>query len=176
MMELLAGPAGPILIFGLRIVDVSLGTLRIVYVTRGERLHAAALGLLEVLVWLVAAGNAILNLTSPLHVLGYAAGFGAGTWIGLWLEEKTAIGTATVQAFSRRPHTGLPDTLRSLGLGVTRMEGEGLEGPVDIVSTVVRRKLVPTVIDTIEAQDPDAFITVYETRARRGRFPGLVRK
>lgn len=176
MMELLAGPTGPILIFGLRIVDVSLGTLRIVYVTRGERLHASLLGLLEVLAWVMAAGTAILNLTSPFHVLGYAGGFSAGTWVGMWLEEKTAVGIATVQAFCRRPHSGVPNGLRSLGLGVTQVEGEGLEGPVDVVSTVVRRRLVPRVIDTIEAHDPDAFITVYETRARRGRFPGLVRK
>ncbi len=174
-MELLAGPWGPLLIFFLRIVDVSLGTLRIVYVTRGARLPAALLGFAEVLVWIAAAGSAILNLTSPLHVLGYAAGFGAGTWVGVWLEAKVPVGISTVQAYSDRG-PGLARALRGLGLGVTEMKGEGLEGPVDVVSTVVRRRLVPRVIQTMEAEDPAAFIAVYEARARRGRFPGIVRK
>jgi uncharacterized protein YebE (UPF0316 family) len=176
MLELLAGPMGPILIFFLRVGDVSLGTLRFVYVVRGARTAASLTGFVEVLIWVVAAGTTILNLTSPLHVLGYAGGFGAGTWVGMWLEGRTPFGIATVQAYSRGRDSGVSDALRQLGLGVTEMEGEGMGGPVDIVSTVLPRKYVPRAIQTIEAHDPDAFITVYEARARRGWFPGNVRK
>ncbi|MDX1567618.1 MAG: DUF5698 domain-containing protein [Longimicrobiales bacterium] len=176
MIELLAGPVGPILIFLLRVVDVSMGTVRFLMVTRGTHFWPSVLGFVEVLLWITAAGAAIQNLSSPLHVVGYAAGFGAGTWVGMWIEGKLALGTSTVQAFCRGGDRGIAPALRSLGLGVTQMEGEGLEGPVDVVSTVVRRSSVPRVIETIETQDPDAFITVYDTRARGGWFPGGGRK
>lgn len=176
MIELLAGPFGPLLIFVLRVVDVSMGTTRFLLVTRGARVPASLLGFVEVLIWITAAGAAIRNLASPLHVVSYAAGFGAGTWVGMWLEERLALGTTTVQAYSRGARDGVAGALRSLGVGVTVVEGVGLEGPVEIVSTVVRRQIVPQVIETIEAGDPDAFITVYDARARGGRFPELRRK
>ncbi len=176
MIELLAGPFGPVLIFVLRVVDVSMGTTRFLLVTRGARLPASLLGFVEVLIWITAAGAAIRTLASPLHVVSYAAGFGAGTWVGMWLEGKLALGTTTVQAYSRGASDGVARALRSLGVGVTVVEGVGLEGPVEIVSTVVRRQIVPQVIETMEAGDPDAFITVYDARARGGWFPELRRK
>jgi uncharacterized protein YebE (UPF0316 family) len=176
MMELLAGPLGPGVIFSMRVVDVSLGTLRLVYVTRGARLLASILGFVEILIWITAAGSTILNLTSPLHLVGYAGGFGVGTWVGMWLEGKVPVGTATVQAFCRGRDGAVSDALRRMGLGVTELDGEGLEGPVDVVSTVVPRQHVPRVIQTIEAEDPDAFVTVYATEARRGWYPSMVRK
>lgn len=177
MIDLLAGPWGPLLIFCLRVVDVSLGTMRTVLMVRGHRVAAPALSFFEILVWLVAAGAAVKNLASPLHAVGYAAGFAAGTACGLWIEEKLALGVATVQAFSREPHPELADALRSEGYGVTRVTGEGREGSVSILSTVVRRRHVDDVIERIEAADPDAFVTVYEdTRIRRGWIPGPRRK
>lgn len=168
MLELLAGPWGPLVIFGLRIVDVSMGTTRFLLVTRGARLPASVLGFFEILVWIVAAGAAVRNLASPWHVVGYAAGFAAGTAVGMWLEEKLALGTATVQAFCRDPRPDVGRALREAGFGVTEVEGEGLEGRVDIISTVVRRRQVPRVLQTVEAADPGAFIAVYETQVRRG--------
>lgn len=176
MIDLLAGPFGPVLIFFLRIGDVSLGTMRLVLITRGARLPASLIGFVEVLIWILAAGSAVQNLSSPLHVMGYAAGFGAGTWVGMWLEEKFPLGTAMVQAFCREPDAGVAAALRELGHGVTERAGEGLAGPVEIVSTIVHRQSVPRVIDTIEALDPDAFITVYDARVRRGWFPAVQRK
>lgn len=176
MIGLLAGPLGPVVIFVLRIVDVSLGTLRLLLVTRGQRLPASLLGFVELLVWLVAAGAAIRNFTSPLHLFGYAGGFGAGTWVGMWLESRFPLGMASVQAYCKGRESGLAEALRALGRGVTELEGEGLEGPVDVVSTVVPRRAVPLVIATIEARDPDAFITVQDAHVRRGWFGGAVRK
>lgn len=176
MLELLAGPWGPLLIFGLRIVDVSMGTTRFLLVTRGARLPASLLGFFEILIWITAAGAAVRNLGSPWHVVGYAGGFATGTAVGMWLEEKLALGTATVQAFCREPHPDVSDILREMGFGVTEVEGEGLEGTVDIVSTVVRRRQVPRVIQAVEAADPDAFIAVYEAQVRRGWLGGARRK
>lgn len=168
MIDLLSGPWGPLFIFLLRVVDVSLGTTRLLLLTRGHRAGASLLGFVEILLWLAAAGSAIRNLDSPWHVVGYAGGFASGTAVGMWIEEKLAFGTLTVQAICRRPAPDVARALRDLGFGVTEMRGEGLEGPVDIVSTVVRRRVAPRAIQAIERDDPDAFITVYDTQARRG--------
>lgn len=171
MLELLSGPAGPLVIFCLRVIDVSLGTMRFLLVTRGQRIPASAIGFVEILVWITAAGAAIQNLSSPLHLVGYAGGFSTGTWVGMWLEERLALGTATVQAFCTARETGVAGALRAAGIGATQSLGEGLDGPVQIVSTVVHRKAIPRVIATIEAVDPDAFIAVYDARVRRGWLP-----
>lgn len=176
VIELLAGPVGPLVIFGMRVCDVSLGTVRLVLVTRGTRAPAAVVGFFEVLIWITASGSAILNITSPLHLLAYAGGFATGTWVGMWLETKIPMGTATVQAFCRGEGSSVSAALRTLGLRVTDTKGEGLEGPVDIVSTVVHRRVVPLVVDTIESHDPDAFIAVYDARVHRRRFAALRRK
>lgn len=168
MIDLLAGPWGPLVIFLLRVVDVSLGTTRLLLLTRGHRAGASLLGFVEILFWITAAGSAIRNLDSPWHVVGYAGGFATGTAVGMWLEAKLAIGTTTVQAICRRPAPAVATALRRLGFGVTELQGEGLEGPVDVVSTVVPRRVTPRVIQTIEIEDPDAFITLYDTQARRG--------
>lgn len=176
MIELLAGPTGPLLIFLLRVIDVSMGTMRFLLLTRGQRLPASLLGFVEILIWITAAGAAIRNLTSPLHVIGYAGGFGAGTYLGMWLEERLALGTITVQAFCGNEGSTVADSLRAKGLGVTEVEGEGLKGPVGIVSTTVGRQLIPGVLQTIEREDPDAFITLYDARVRRGWIPPARRK
>ncbi|MGD2045886.1 MAG: DUF5698 domain-containing protein [Gemmatimonadota bacterium] len=175
-MELLAGPVGPLVIFVMRVCDVSLGTVRLVLVTRGMRVPAAVVGFFEVLIWITASGTAILNITSPLHVLGYAGGFGTGTWVGMWIESKIPMGTATVQAYCRAENPSLSGALREAGLRVTEMKGQGLEGPVDIVSMVVPRRLVPIAVRTIESNDPDAFIAVYDARIYPRRVGALRRK
>lgn len=177
MLELLAGPWGPLLIFALRVVDVSMGTMRTLLVVRGHRVAAPVLSFFEILIWLVAAGAAIRSLASPLHAVAYAGGFACGTAVGQWVEESLALGIATVQAFTRSAAEPLADRLREVGYGVTEVAGEGQEGRVSILSTVVRRRHVDDVIAAIEDVDPDAFVTVYDdTRIRRGWVPTSRRK
>lgn len=165
LQEIFAGPWGPLVIFGLRIVDVSLATLRMLLTVRGRRVVVPFIGFFEVLVWLFAAGSAIQYLGSPLHAVGYAGGFAAGTAVGSWLEEKLALGLARVQAFS--PHSGveLAEAIREQGFGVTEFLGQGREGRVELISTVVRRSEVPAILRTIDGWDPDAFVTVDEPRS-----------
>lgn len=177
MVELLSGPWGPVLIFLLRLADVSLATLRIMLVIRGARLLAPLLGFVEILIWVVAVGAVVRNLGSPLHVAGYAAGFGAGTAVGMWLEGKLALGFSTVQVISRGDEPPLAQELRAGGFGVTKVGGEGREGPVEILYSVVRRRQIPRVIQLVEERDPDAFVTVQgDTVVRRGWLAGLRRR
>lgn len=160
MLEFLAGPWGPALIFALRVVDVSMGTIRVLTIMRGARSLAALISFFEILIWIVAAGAVIQNLTSPLHAFGYAGGFAAGTAVGMWLEGKLALGVCSVRVFSTHSQQELVETLRERGFGVTEQEGRGREGPVAILHAVVRRRDVRDVTRTVEQHDPDAFVTI----------------
>lgn len=169
MEALFAGPWGPLIIFGLRIIDVSLSTVRILLSVRGHRLLVPIIGFFEVLLWIFAVGNAIRHLDSVMHVLGYAFGFATGTIVGLWIEEKLAIGISTMRIITPKTGAELAARLRELGCGVTEFIGQGRFGAVQLVYTVVPRRSMPVVLTEIERIDPDAFVTVEEPREiRRG--------
>ncbi|CAN5640162.1 DUF2179 domain-containing protein [soil metagenome] len=164
---LFAGPWGPLLIFGLRIVDVSLSTIRILLAVRGHKYVVPLIGFFEVLVWVFAVGNAIRFLDSPLHLLGYAGGFATGSIVGLLIEERLAIGFAIIRIVSRHAGVEMSDALRGLGFGVTEFAGQGRDGPVEVAYTVCKRRDIPRVIGEVERWDRQAFITVEEPRAIR---------
>ena len=169
MVELLSGPWGPLLIFVLRVIDVTLMTVRILIVVRGSRFAAPIISFFEVLVWVLAAGAVIRNLTSPLHAVSYAAGFAAGTAVGMWIENRLALGICSVRAFSRNSQRQLANVLRDHGYGVTEQRGRGRQGIVAILHAVVRRRDVGDVITLIEQHDPDAFVSVQnDAVVRRG--------
>lgn len=178
MTELLADPlAGPLLIFALRIVDVSLATVRMLLTMRNARTLVPLIGFFEASIWVIAIGTAIQNLHSVWHLLGYSSGFAAGTATGLWIEGKLAVGLATVRIISRGSAEELADALRDLGFGVTEFSGSGRQGKVDMIYTLVRRRQIQKVLDVAERWDPGAFISVEEPRTiRRGWMFGRRRK
>lgn len=179
MTELFAGPWGPVLIFLLRIGDVSLATLRMLLTMRDRRAIVPIIGFFEALIWLTAVGTAVQNLNSFWHVVGYTTGFASGTYVGLWIEGKLALGLAMIRVFSRDAGTGMTvaRALRDAGYGVTEFPGQGGQGPVDVVLTVVQRRQIPLVVSEVERIDQDAFISVEEPRAiRRGWMFGRRKK
>lgn len=161
---LFASPYGPLAIFALRIIDVSLSTLRIVLAVRGRKYIVPLIGFFEVSIWVVAVGNAIRFLDSPLHLLGYAGGFATGSYVGLLIEERLAIGYATIRVVSRHAGVEMADSLRSLGFGVTEFGGQGRDGRVEVAYTVCQRRDIARVVAEVERWDPQAFITVEEPR------------
>jgi uncharacterized protein YebE (UPF0316 family) len=166
---LFAGPWGPLLIFGLRIVDVSMATIRMLLIMRNQKLLVPLIGFFEVIIWIVAVGSAIRNLDSVWHVLGYAGGFATGSLVGLAIEEKLAVGLASIQVISQHGGIELAEALRGRGFGVTEFAGQGREGRVEVVQTVVLRRQIPEVIEEVDRWDPDAFVSVEEPRTiRRG--------
>lgn len=177
MSEFLASPYGAILIFFLRIFDVSLATIRLLMAVRGRKGIAASLGFVEILIWVVAVGTVVRNLASPLHVVSYAAGFAAGTYVGMTIEDVLALGLAVVRITVTRGGAQLAQALRELGFGVTETAGRGREGAVEILSTAVRRRELRRLYEEIERWDPEAFVTVEEPRAiHRGWLLGRRRK
>lgn len=161
---LFAGPYGPLVIFGLRIVDVSMSTIRILLAVRGYKVIVPILGFFEVLVWMFAVGNAIRFLDSGWHLLGYAGGFATGNVVGMLIEERLAIGFATIRIVSTHAGVEMADALRNIGFGVTEFGGQGRDGRVEVVYTVCMRRDIARVIDEVERWDDHAFITVEEPR------------
>jgi uncharacterized protein YebE (UPF0316 family) len=169
MEALLTSAWGPLVIFFLRIVDVSLSTLRMLLTVRGIKIAAPFIGFFEVIIWITAVGTAIRHLDSPLHLIGYASGFATGTIVGLTIEERMAIGMASIRVVSRFGGVELAEALREKGFGVTEFAGHGKEGRVEVVDAVVRRRDLQDALREIDRWDPHAFVTVNEPRSiRRG--------
>ncbi len=162
----------PLLIFLARITDVSIGTMRIIFVSRGKREMSAILGFFEVLVWLLAIKQIFSNLNNPLCFLAYALGFATGNYIGMLIENKLAIGIQVVRIITRRDATPLINRFRKLGFGVTVVKGEGARGHVKLIFMVVPRKKIARIIHDIHSFNPKAFFSIEDIRsAEEGIFP-----
>ncbi len=169
-------------IFLARVADVSLGTLRTIFVFKGHRLWAAFLGFFEVLIWLLAAGQVIRHLDHWYLAVAYAAGFATGNIVGSWLESKLAIGVELVRILGHNPALGLDHELRGLGYEVASLHGMGsATEPIEILLITERRRKVPELLRKVAELDPTAACTVNDvklpargltSRPRRG-FPAL---
>ncbi|MDX9858600.1 MAG: DUF2179 domain-containing protein [candidate division Zixibacteria bacterium] len=157
----------PVLIFLARILDVSIGTIRIILVARDMRAVASVMGFFEVLIWLLAISQIMQNLTSWENYIAYAAGFAMGTWVGMTIERKLAIGTQLVRVILPKKADDLLQRLIMQGHQVTHVPGEGGFGPVTIIFLIVPRSQLSRVIDTIKRFDPNAFYTIEDVRTAR---------
>lgn len=167
---------GGLLIFALRVLSVSLGTVRTLLIVRGKRLISAAIGFVEVLIFVVAISRVISDLSNIWNLLGYCGGFAMGVLVGMSLEERLAMGLSMVRIISKTHWLEIAQTLRQKGYGVTQVLGEGKDGPVGIIYSMVQRKRVPTMIRLCEQMDCHAFITVEEAgRVHHGYIPGSAR-
>jgi uncharacterized protein YebE (UPF0316 family) len=167
----------PLLVFGARVLDVSLGTLRIIFIARGRRKLAPLLGFFEVLIWIVVVSQIMQNLHSPLSFIAYAAGFATGNYVGMWIEDKLAIGTLVVRVIVPQEASQLMTRLHDAGYGVTSIDARGTTGAVTLVYTVVKRKDLYDVMTIIQDTYPKAFTSVEEVRStQEGIFPQRARR
>lgn len=162
----------PFLIFCSRILDVSIGTIRIIFVSRGKKFIAPLLGIFEVLLWLVVITQVMKHLNNWAAFIGYALGFATGNFIGMILEEKLAIGISVIRIISVSGYGPLINALQDSGFGLTIMDGHGPEGPVKIIFTTVRRKDIKSVKDMISRHAEGSFYTIEDARfAKDAVFP-----
>lgn len=157
----------PLLIFLARIVDVSIGTLRIMVVSRGLRGYASLLGFFEVLIWLIAIGQVLQNLTGWVSYISYAAGFAAGTYVGMTIERRLTYGMSIIRIVVPLGDENLAQKLRELGIRVTRIDGSGAQGPVQVLFSIVRRKQLAEVLKIVKLESPEAFYSVEDVRMAR---------
>lgn len=162
----------PILIFLARIIDVTFGTIRIIFVSRGLKLLAPIFGFFEIMIWLFAIGQVFSNLTNIIYYVAYAGGFACGNYVGIWIEEKMAIGTVVVQIITKRDGMQLVEFLKSENFGVTSIEAEGATGKVKVIYTIIKRQNLKKVVCLINRFNPRAFYSIEEVRsASEGIFP-----
>jgi uncharacterized protein YebE (UPF0316 family) len=162
----------PLLIFLARIADVSLQTVRIIFTSKGKKSLAPLVGFFEVLIWLVAIGQVMQNLTNILCYLAYGGGFAMGNYVGLLIEEKLAVGMVLLRVIIQGDPSTLVEHLSKENFGVTNVEALGMRGKVNILLLVIRRRDAKHIAQDILSFHPKAFYTIEDVRqVSSGIFP-----
>ncbi|OGN90190.1 MAG: hypothetical protein A2Y88_09460 [Chloroflexi bacterium RBG_13_48_10] len=171
-MELFLSPEAwlsALLIFILRVSDMTLDTLRVLFVMRGKKRIAWILGFFQSAIFVLAIGRVLTQLNNPLNIIGYAAGFATGNVVGMLIEERIAIGHVLINIISPRRGSAIVSHLRQNGYAVTELSARGKDGMVSMINCSVLRKQVDPVRELVNEIDPEAFITAEDVRpVRRG--------
>ncbi|TVS00534.1 MAG: DUF2179 domain-containing protein [Phycisphaerales bacterium] len=150
----------PLLIFFARILDVPIGTIRMIVVINGQKFLAALLGFFEVIIWALAVGGVISFLTNPFALVAYGAGFAVGTLIGMTVESRIALGYRVVRVINSRPEIDVSTVMRGAGYKVTRIEGSGMKGPVEVAFLAIPRRKLQKTLEMVRGVAPEAFVSV----------------
>jgi len=157
----------PFLIFLARVSDVSINTVRVIYMLNGRRFLSTALGFFESLIWLMAISQILQNVTNPISYLAYSAGFATGIYVGMLIEERLAIGNVIVRIISQRDASEMIRNLRELGLRTTVLDAQGNNGPVSVVFLVSKRQELEQITEIVEQTNPKAVFTVEGVKSVR---------
>jgi len=160
----------PLLIFVFRIVDQSIGTLRLIFAAKGLKRLAPFFAFFESFIWLVAIGQIMKHLDNVYCYLAFAGGYAVGNFFGILLEEKLSIGTVVIRVIPKKDTTALIRHLRGLNYGVTVVPVDGMLGPTKMIFTTIRRKETKRVIEIIKQFNPTAFYTVDEVKVVGGGY------
>jgi uncharacterized protein YebE (UPF0316 family) len=173
MLELLQLPplAMALAIFLLRVCDMTLDTLRVLFIVRGDRSVVWFLGFFQSAIWVLAITSVLGHLSNPLAWIGYAAGFATGNVVGMMIEDKLAIGYRHLRVISSQHGSEVAEAIRQAGYGVTEVAGQGRDGAVAVINASVRRRDLNRLERVIRQADPEAFIAAEEVRpVHRGYF------
>jgi uncharacterized protein YebE (UPF0316 family) len=171
-MELWHILLGALIVFLLRVTDVSIGSMRVIYMVRGQRLVASLLGFLESGIFIIAISQVLRPPLAWPKMVGYACGFAAGTALGVTIERWIAAGYLMIRIISRAKFDELRERLMSAGFGVTALTGEGREGPRQIHFIVAQRRRGDELLRIVQEVDPQAFVTIDPvSRAIGGHIP-----
>ena len=161
----------PVLIFLARIMDVSIGTLRLIFVSKGYKYYAPILGFFEVVIWLMAIGQIMQHLDNVMCYLAYGLGFATGNYIGIILDEKMSLGTVLIRVVPKKDTTNLINHLRESNFGASLVDIEGMSGKLKMIFTIVKRKDLREVMNIIHEHNPQAFVTIEDVKtAKEGYF------
>ncbi|MBI5304650.1 MAG: DUF2179 domain-containing protein [Chloroflexi bacterium] len=167
MDPLLAG----LFVFAMRLTDMSLDTLRLLFTMRGRKLLAGVIGVAQATVFILAVSAVLSGPLNPFTVIGYALGFGAGVVVGMYAEERMAIGYAMLRVYSPTSGHAIADALRAAGHAVTEFSAQGKDGTITVVNCIVARRNASDIRAIVNRVDASAFITVDEARlVQRGYF------
>jgi len=163
----------PLLIFFARTCDVTLGTLRNIFLSKNIKYIVPLLGFFEVLIWLLAISQIMKNLHNVACYLGWAFGYSMGIFVGIKIEERLALGLQVIRVITNQDCKDLIDSFRDEKMGVTIIDGQGAQGPVKILFTIIKRKDKAYAIQLINRHNPNAFYSVEDIRnVNQGVFRG----
>ena len=157
----------PVLIFSARVIDVSIGTLRILFIARNQKIIAPVLGFFESLLWLLATGQIFKHLDNAVCFIGYAGGFAMGNYVGILIENRLAIGQLIVRIITNSDTNDLIAKMESAGYTATLVDGEAVSGRVKILFSVIKRKQLSKIISLVTEFAPKAFYTVEDVQIAR---------
>ena len=166
-----------LLIFVMRIVDVSLGTVRIIVTVQGRRVIAFFLGIFELLIWIMVVSTVIHKINDqPILALFYAFGYATGNVVGINLERRLALGFIILRVITRTAGKTLAGCIRAMGQPVTVFRGEGMRGPVDELCVACRRRDLQRILAAVRKEDPDAFYMTEMARdvSSKGHLPNFM--
>jgi uncharacterized protein YebE (UPF0316 family) len=164
----------PIFIFLARLCDVSLGTIRVIFVSRGMKYLAPLVGFVEILIWLVAMRQIFQNLSDPFCYLAYAAGFASGIFAGITIEDRLAMGVSMVRVICPCQDYDLAEQLKNAGYGLTMIDAKGIFQPVKILFSIVKRRDLKRFVGLIKQYSPHAVYTIQDVRmVSPGHLPSL---
>ncbi|AKL93978.1 putative protein UPF0316 [Clostridium aceticum] len=164
------GILGYLFIYFAKVSDVTLATIRMIMVVKGRRIQAALIGFVEIIIYIMAIGKVLTELNNPVNVIAYALGFASGNYMGIFVEEKMALGSIIVQVISLGNSMYLVEKLRAEGFGVTVVEGYGREGMQHLLNIMMQRKNLPKLYRIIDEHDKKAFVTITDARSIRGGY------
>jgi len=153
---------GVALVFAMRVLDVSISTVRIVVMMRGHLRLATILGFFESLLWVAAASLVFANLGNPYKAVAFAAGFATGILVGGLVERRIAMGNAFVRVVAPLDSPPVAERLRAAGFPGTVVNAEGRDGEVRLTFSVIPRKRVREMLALVHEVNPEAFVTVEE--------------
>jgi uncharacterized protein YebE (UPF0316 family) len=157
----------PVIIFFGRICDVTLGTLRIIYTSKGQKNKAPIVGFFEVFIWVVIISQIFTHATNIFAYLAFAAGYAAGNFIGIMVENRIGFGYQLFRIYTKRDGMDLTKTLNQYGFGSTLIRGEGAVSEVSIIEAVVKRRSEKTVVGILNQFDPDTFYLIEDIRSKQ---------
>ena len=171
--EIFAWVVLPLLIILARIFDVSIGTVRLIFVSKGFKLLAPILGLFEVIIWLLAVSQIMKHLDNVVCYIAYGLGFALGNYIGMYLEEKLSIGNVIIRVITKADSFELINDLKSQNYGLTVVDAEGSHQKVKLIFSVIKRENVKQFVSIINQYNPHSFYTIEDVKSvNEGVFKG----
>ena len=162
----------PFLIFLARICDVTIGTVRIMLVARGRKVIAPLLGFVEMIIWILVIRQIMLQISNWTSYIGFAGGFAVGNYVGMYIEEKLAMGIQVIRIITNKDAKELFNHLKEAGYGLTIVDAQGATGQVNIILTIVKRSDQQKIVKMIQQFNPNAFYSVEDVRTvGKGVFP-----
>lgn len=154
----------PLFIFFARICDVSIGTLRIMFISKGYKYLAPLIGFVEIMIWITVITTVLKHIDNWINMVAYAAGFAAGNYVGMLIEERLSLGHELIRIITKMNPDQLIEELNNEGFGITSIKADGFNGNVGVIYVIIQRKHIKQIQEIIMRYNPFALYTIEDIR------------